>query len=361
VRLVPITRAAGYMLARDIPAADPKQMPLLRTGATVTDRYVDALREAGIMSVWVHDKLSEGVEPMDLVPPAVREEAARKVDAALAHARHDFARRQPLSPEIARQLAAVVEQIVASVAGNPGVALVLSDLASADAYTHQHSIDVCALGILLARDLFSREGWLDDRQRRRMDGVDRRLHQLGMGLLLHDVGKIAVPPEILNKPGSLTPEETEIVRTHPEVGAQLLAHETFSPVTRAIVREHHERWDGLGYPARLSGTRIHQLARIAAVADVYDAVTSERAYKPAQPPHVGVQVIVQQSGTAFDPEVVEAFRRVVHPYPVGTEVTVEGAGTGVVVGVDPRKPESPVVRFATGEVQVTMPDQSLAA
>ena len=152
-----------------------------------------------------------------------------------------------------------------------------------------------------------------------------------------------MPSAILNKPGALTPEETAIVRQHPETGAQMLLHEVFSPVTRAIVREHHERWDGLGYPEGLSGNKIHQLARIAAVADVYDAVTSERPYKPAQAPHVGVEVITSQSGTAFDPEVVEVFRRIVHPYPVGSEVEVPGAGTGVVAAVDaPTRPTGPL-------------------
>ena len=361
MRLVPISRAEGYKLARDIPASDPRQMPLLRSGAEVTERYVRGLADVGVTAVWVHDDLSDGITPVDLVAPHVREEAARTVSKALVHARHDFERHQMLTPEVARALSSIVEKIVASVAANAGVALVLSDLAAADAYTHQHSIDVCALGIRLAHDLFSREGWLDDRQRRRMDGVDRRLHQLGIGLLLHDVGKIAVPGAILNKPGALTPEELAIVREHPETGSQMLAHEVFSPVSRAIVREHHERWDGLGYPAGLSGTRIHQLARIAAVADVYDAVTSERPYRPAQAPHVGVHVITSQSGTAFDPEVVEVFRRVVHPYPVGSEIDVPGAGTGVVAAVSADNPLRPLVRFADGERHVELPAEPLAA
>ena len=361
MRLVPISRAEGYKLARDIPASDPGQMPLLRAGAEITERYVRGLADVGVPAVWVHDALSDGITPIDLVAPKVRQEAARTVSSALAGARQDFERGQPLTPEIARQLSAIVDKIVASVAGNPGVALCLSDLAAADAYTHQHSIDVCALGIRLAHDLFSREGWLDDRQRRRMDGVDRRLHQLGIGLLLHDVGKIAVPAAILNKPGALTPEETAIVREHPETGAQMLLHEVFSPVTRAIVREHHERWDGLGYPEGLSGTKIHQLARIAAVADVYDAVTSERPYKPAQAPHVGVHVVTSQAGTAFDPEVVDVFRRIVHPYPVGSEVEVPGAGTGVVAAVSADDPDRPLVRFPDGERVVDLPAEPLAA
>src|SRR3954471_14614170 len=358
---MPISRAAGFMLARDIPAPDPKQMPLLRSGATITERYTRALADAGVRTVWVDDAISSGIEPSDLVPPQVREEAARTVTTALNGARDAFSNRQTISPAVMRELSRLVEQIAAAVAGHTGAALVLSDLMAADAYTHQHSIDVCALGLLLGKTLFSRAGWEDDRGRVRNDAVDRRLHHLGLGLLLHDIGKLAVPAEILNKPSELTPEEQAVMRTHPELGAQLIADETYSPIVRAVVREHHERWDGAGYPDGLAGDHIHQLARIAAVADVYDAVTSERTYRPAQPPHVGVEAIVRGSGTQFDPAVVDIFRRVVFPYPVGSEVRLGCGTTGVVAECNPDFPERPLVRFADGERVVDLSDEPLAA
>ncbi|HEY3019755.1 MAG TPA: HD domain-containing phosphohydrolase [Solirubrobacteraceae bacterium] len=361
MRLLSISRAAGCELARDIPAPDPRQMPLLRSGAKLSDRYARALAEAGIHAVWVNDALSEGIEPADLVPPHVRERAARGVSDALTGAREAFGRRQPLSPEVARDLASIVEQIAASVATHPGTALVLTDLAGADAYTHQHSIDVCALGLLLGKLLFDASGWEDDRGRHRVDGVDRRLLQLGLGLLLHDVGKLAVPAAILNKREPLTDEELAVVRTHSEMGADLLAGDAYSPVVRAIVREHHERWDGRGYPRGLAGERIHQLARIAAVADVYDAVTSERPYRPAQPPHVGVAVITGGAGTQFDPRVVEVFRRVVAPFPVGAEIALADGSVGVVAAVDADDPERPLVRFPAGERRVELGVEPLAA
>jgi HD-GYP domain-containing protein (c-di-GMP phosphodiesterase class II) len=361
VRLLPISRAAGYQLARDIPAPDPKQMPLLRAGATITPRYTQALAEAGIHTVWVHDAISEGIEPVDLVPPHVREEAARTVTNALAASRDAFQSRQAISPAVMSELSRIVEQIAAAVAGHSGAALVLSDLAVADAYTHQHSIDVCALGLLLGRTLFARAGWEDYKGRHRVDGVDRRLHHLGLGLLLHDVGKLAVPAEILNKPGQLTAEELAIMRTHPEIGAELIADDSYSPIVRAIVREHHERWDGTGYPQGLAGDQIHQLARIAAVADVYDAVTSERPYRPAQPPKVGVDVILEGEGTQFDPEVVKVFRRVVFPFPVGSEITLRDGTVGVIAECDADYPDRALVRFAGGERVIDLGDESLAA
>jgi HD-GYP domain-containing protein (c-di-GMP phosphodiesterase class II) len=356
MRNVPVTHAVGLRLARNVPAPDPRQLPILRANAVVTERYAQALGGMGVREVWVHDSLSEGIEPVELVSPALRQEAARTVSTALGAARKALASGTTLPPELIAQLDEIVAQIAASVINHPGVALVLTDLASADAYTHQHSIDVCALGILLGRNLFHRSGWVDDRGRRRFDEIDRRLHLLGIGLLVHDVGKLAIPGEILNKPGPLTDDELTIVRTHPEAGAELLASDEYSPVVRAIVREHHEQWSGAGYPLGLAGTAIHQLARIAAVADVYDAVTSERPYQAARPASEGVRVILEGRGTQFDPEVVDVFADTVQPYPVGSELRLADGSTGVVARVDPERPYAPVVRFPDGERHVDEDD-----
>jgi HD-GYP domain-containing protein (c-di-GMP phosphodiesterase class II) len=361
MRLVAIQRAAGHLLARDIPAADPRQMPLLRSGAEITERYAHQLREAGIYAVWVHDELTEGIEPVHLVPPQVREESARLVSAALDRANREFDRRTVLSRQLRLDLADIVDKIVNAVAEHGETALVLSDLHTADAYTHQHSIDVCALGVLLGRTMFLRDGWKDFKGRRRVDGIERRVHQLGIGLLLHDIGKIAIPGPILTKPSALNSDEEQLMRTHPDVGAQMLQSNVYSPLVRAVVREHHERWDGLGYPRGLSGNNISQLARIGAVADVYDAVTSHRPYSPAKPAHIGVDVILSGRGTAFDPEVVDLFRRVVLPYPVGTELVLADGTIGVVASVESGDPHRPVVRFPSGERTVDLTIERLAA
>src|SRR4051794_18240622 len=335
-------------------------MPVLRADAVVTERYADALRELGIRAVWVHDEFSEGIEPVDLVAPKLRREAAQSVSRALDSVKAAFQAGATMPPDVVSSLQEVVEKIAASVAGNLGSAIALTDLAAADAYTHQHSVDVCALGLVLARELFSRYGWLDDRGRARRDHIQRRLELLGIGLLLHDIGKLALPPEILSKPGPLDAREVAIIREHPDAGVRILAGDGWSPVVRAVVREHHERWDGTGYPQRLAGRRVHQLARIAAVADVYDAVTSERPYKVAQPPAAGWAVIDGGAGTAFDPAVVDVFREVVLPHPVGSEVRSGDGALGVVARIDPTAPRRPWVRFIDGERQVCFDELAAA-
>ena len=151
------------------------------------------------------------------------------------------------------------------------------------------------------------------------------------------------------------------MRDHPELGADLLAADSYSPLVRSVVRDHHERWDGTGYPRGIAGREINQLARIAAVADVYDAVTSARPYQAARPAHVGVQIILDGAGTAFDPEVVEVFREVVHPFPVGSEIRLPDGSVGVVSRVDPSLPRFPWVRFQRGERPVDTDTELFAA
>ena len=200
------------------------------------------------------------------------------------------------------------------------------------------------LGLLIARRLWSTDGWTDYRGRRRKDRLEDRMRKLGLGLLVHDVGKLAVPPEILNKPGRLTDPEMEVMKTHAAAGVELLRPADLSPLALSVVRDHHERIDGSGYPDGLIGHQVQEFPRIAAVADVYDAVTSERVYKPAAPPHVGVKVIRSGTGTGFCPNVVRAFRAVVMPYPVGHEIKLPDGRAAVVSHVDIAEPDVPTVR-----------------
>jgi HD-GYP domain-containing protein (c-di-GMP phosphodiesterase class II) len=155
-----------------------------------------------------------------------------------------------------------------------------------------------------------------------------------------------VPAEILHKPGRLEPAEWELMKQHPLAGLDMVAGARLSAVAQIVIRSHHERWDGSGYPDGLAGDAVHQNARIAAVADVYDAITSERPYSAARPPSVGWQVIVGGAGTLFEDEVVAAFRRVVAPFPPGSEVELPDGCRGVVASVDLAPPEQLVVRVA---------------
>jgi len=134
------------------------------------------------------------------------------------------------------------------------------DLNAFDDYTHKHSVQVTLLGLLIARRAWQTDGWIDYRGHRRFDRIDDRMRKLGLWLLVHDVGTLAVPPEILNKPGRLTDPEMEIMKTHAVAGVELLRPADLSPLSLSVVRDHHERVDGSGYPESLFGGQVARRA-----------------------------------------------------------------------------------------------------
>jgi putative nucleotidyltransferase with HDIG domain len=165
---------------------------------------------------------------------------------------------------------------------------------SADRYTQGHCERVANYACALASAV----------------GVEREvLLWFRMGALLHDVGKIVVPPEILNKPGALTPDERALIERHPDAGVELLSDIEFPWDIRPMVRHHHEAWDGSGYPAGLAGETIPLPARILCVADVYDALASDRPYRPAFPHERTLEVMSAEAGRRLDPSLFDVFRR----------------------------------------------------
>ncbi|MBI3762801.1 MAG: HD-GYP domain-containing protein [Chloroflexi bacterium] len=164
-----------------------------------------------------------------------------------------------------------------------------------DTETEEHSQRVTRYSLAIGRELG-------------LDGAD--LAALELGATLHDVGKIGVPDAILRKPGPLSDEEWAIMRRHPQLGYTILRGVDFLAPCLPVVLHHHEKWNGAGYPAGLAGEAIPLAARIFAIADAYDAITSPRPYKAALPAEVAVERICKDAGTHFDPAVVEAFLRV---------------------------------------------------
>jgi len=159
------------------------------------------------------------------------------------------------------------------------------------AYIVEHSIDATVAGLVGGRRLLG----------------DQALGDLATGLFLQDIGKLALPEAVVQKPGPLAPDEWDLMMQHPVLGLAFLRDDSISAAAKSVVRSHHERWDGSGYPGGLIGDQISLVARIAAVADAFDAVTSERWHAAAVPPADGVEVIRAGAGTAFDPAVVDAF------------------------------------------------------
>ncbi len=211
----------------------------------------------------------------------------------------------------------LVEEIASSVMRNPGALIGLVRLKTADDYTYMHSVAVCALMIALSRML-----GLDDKQTR----------EAGLAGLLHDIGKMAVSGEILNKPGKLTDEEFVAVKEHPAEGYKMLLEATgIGEIALDVCLHHHEKMDGTGYPKGLAGDQISLYAKMGAVCDVYDAITSNRPYKQGWCPAESLKKMSEWSKGHFDPAVFQAFVKSIGIYPVGTLVRLQSGRLGVVV------------------------------
>ncbi|GGW98573.1 HD-GYP domain-containing protein [Undibacterium macrobrachii] len=217
----------------------------------------------------------------------------------------------------AEQAMPLVEEIATSVMRNPGALIGLARLKTADDYTYMHSVAVCALMIALSRQL----GLSDDETR-----------EAGLAGLLHDIGKMAVPPAILNKPGRLTDDEFVSVKEHPSAGhAMLLEAKGVGEIALDVCLHHHEKMDGTGYPKGLKGDQISLYAKMGAVCDVYDAITSNRPYKEGWCPAESLKKMSEWSRGHFDEVVFQAFVRSIGIYPVGTLVKLQSGRLGVVI------------------------------
>jgi HD-GYP domain-containing protein (c-di-GMP phosphodiesterase class II) len=345
VRLIPLNLVpSGAALGRDIIGNREDGIPLLRAGTPLTARFKEALLRAGVHSVYVDDESTRGINPRPVLSDATRAVATAAVASTFEIVRSALVSGQPLTGDMLETASSAAARMAGEVGEENDVGLALANLAGADSYTLQHSIDVAALGILIGQRLYRERGYIDYRGQRSFEKLDRRLTALALGLLLQDIGKLAIPREVLDKPGPLNDNEWAVMRSHTVAGASLLRSDSISLLVKSTVRSHHERWDGGGYPDGKVEDEIHEHARIGAVADAYSAVTSERVFSPARPAHVGVRVIREGRGTLFDPEIVDAFSKIVAPYPAGDAIELSDGRGGVVASVAEGEVDRPVVR-----------------
>ena len=211
----------------------------------------------------------------------------------------------------------LVQEIADSVTRNPGALISLARLKTADEYTYMHSVAVCAMMVALAKQL-------------ELDAA--QTHCAGLAGLLHDLGKALIPMAILNKPGTLTDAEFAIVKSHPVAGHQLLqGGDKVDPIAQDVCLHHHEKVNGSGYPHGLKGDEISLFAKMGAVCDVYDAITSNRPYKSGWDPAESMRKMAEWSNGHFDTRIFQAFVKSMGIYPVGSLVQLTSGRIGVVV------------------------------
>lgn len=260
------------------------------------------------------------VEPVPerRIPAGEEMVRAKKIHGEANRIIHDIMKDVRLGRQVKlEQAEPVVMQMTESILRNGGALLSLTRVKNKDDYTFMHSVSVCALLVSFCRA---------------MDMDAGIIHLAGIGGLLHDIGKVKIPDRILNKPGRLTDEEFTVMKCHVVESKQILSEtDGIAEISIQVAAQHHERHDGSGYPEGLKGEAITQMGQMAAICDVYDAITSERCYHKGLVPHEALRKIFEWSKFHFNPTLVQAFLRTIGIYPVGTLVLLESGRIGVVI------------------------------
>lgn len=336
------------------------------------DEDLKTLKTCGIQEVWIDTEKGLDVEGEVLSPSKEEEQKKIEVELKKVATENRVVQRIPVQNEVQRARAILskgkaavtsmfnearmgkaisvseaeplVDEISNSIARNPEAFLNLARLKNVDDYTYMHSVAVCGLMIALGKQLG-------------LDGRD--LKDAGIAGLMHDVGKALIPNEVLNKPGKLTDEEFEIIKTHPRKGWDILnIAEGANDVALDVCLHHHERVDGTGYPERISGDLLTLFARMGAVCDVYDALTSNRCYKNGWEPAETIRKMAEWRNGHFDEHVFQAFVKTIGIYPSGTLVRLKSGRLAIVIEQTEKSLLTPIVKafFSTKSNEPIMPE-----
>ncbi|MBQ9768480.1 MAG: HD-GYP domain-containing protein [Lachnospiraceae bacterium] len=296
---------------------------ILPAGRSNVTRFIPNLQNMGIEYVYVEDDKSEGIE----IPDAIAEKTRNDCKQVLQTAIQQFSATDRLEISALQQC---VGNVISDILKNPDVQVSLNDIASKDEYTFTHSVSTMVYALMIARKL---------------NYSEQMLGLLGMGTLLHDVGKMIIDPSVMFKESQLTKQEYEYVKMHTLYGYQALRRITMLPEqARLIAYTHHERLDGRGYPRGLAGEEISEFSRIVAIADVYDALTTDRCYRKKWPANKALDFLIERSETDFDPALVALFTQQLAVYPNGSLVRLSDQYIGIVCDQNRSMPLRPIVR-----------------
>jgi HD-GYP domain-containing protein (c-di-GMP phosphodiesterase class II) len=305
---------------------------LVSEGIPLTTRMISRLRDLQILYLYIKDERTADIEIKEVLSEKTRLFAANTIKNEFSKVIKNGKLVQVMeAPELGKKFRSVVKEILDDIRSHQKVMSVLMDVQSTDQYTFQHSLNVTIYTLALAMA---------------QNYSEKQMIEIGLGAILHDVGKLTVPPEILSKPGKLTDEEFAIVKEHTTTGFNFIRKmHDISLLCAHCAYQHHERLDGSGYPRGLVNKEIHEYAKLIAIADVFDALTSNRSYRKAMLPHVAMEFIYSGAGTQFDLEFVNTFRNTISMYPIGMTVKLSNGYKGVVVDHNHQLPSRPIIRL----------------
>lgn len=317
---------AGVRVARTIQSLDG--IILLSAGAELTNEKIDQLKHYNITEIYIEDELSRGIPVTEIV----KEEIITDVKAQIKTIMTTPSLRISVD---GKKVMEMVENLLSNLLKSEFIIMNLSDIRSVYDYTFSHSVNVCIMSLITGIVM----------------GIKgEALKELGVGALLHDIGKVMIDDEILQKPTNLTINEFDEVKKHTVYGYEILKNsKDVSSTAQIIALSHHERKDGSGYPYNLKNNDIPVPARIVAIADVYDALTTNRIYRKKMLPHEVVDYMCSLSNKHFDKIALDAFISHIANYPVGTAVVLNSGEKGLVAKYNKNFPNRPVIRVVIDE------------
>lgn len=305
---------------------------LLDAGESLDAQKIEIISDLGYSGAYVDDAISQGITPRDIIPREMRVKMVQSTMEILLRAERN-AESGVITPEkdSGERQKKIIMPVIDTLLEGPRPVVDLIDLKPFAYYNYYHAANSAVLALLLGAEA----------------GLSRaRLYELGIAALLHDLGNIFIPKSILNKRGRLTPEEFEIIKSHSQMGFEYL-REHFDISTDACMGalQHHENYNGTGYPNKLKKDEISLYARIIAIAEVYDALTSRRPFREEGSPLSAMNYMDENAGILFDPELFELFRGLVAPYPSGCAVRLNDGRRCVVAENYYKDTERPRLRF----------------
>lgn len=319
----------GAVLAK--PIYNDRGRILVNEKVTLDKKLIQRLNDLGVSYVYLEDSLTKDIYPTPTISDKLRMEAMQTME-------RSFQELQGKSKDVAimvlekrtTEFKSLITKVLDELKKQEGLFSMMSDVYLYDQYIFTHSLNVTIYTLALGLELKL---------------SNKELELLGLGAFLHDVGKIDIPLEILLKPDKLTLEEYERIKKHPEVGFEMLRKISSLHILVAhCAFQHHERLNGSGYPRGITEKEIHLFGKILAVADVFDAITSNRVYRQAMLPHEALEVLYTGVGSLYDTKIVEAFRKAIILFPNGLGVTLSNGEKGVVCKQNNGMNDRPVIR-----------------
>ncbi len=317
------------MLKQEMTLAKPiyyRDCLVLKEGTSDLERYSNSLARLGIEYVYIEDSNSNDIE----IPDVISEETRQMCKQVLRQTMEDFKAKTVIDIQ---EMSGAIYSIIDEILDNPDIQISLNDIGAADEYILTHSVSTTVYSLIIANKL----------------GYSRpMLEKLGAGALLHDIGKILLDSKIVNKAGKLDKEEFDHVKKHTVLGYEALKKcVNLTELSRIIALYHHERMDGKGYPTGTPAADLHEFTRIVAIADVYDALVSDRCYRSKWSSNQAVNYLVEHAETQFDLKLVSVLIKQIAIYPNGSMVRLSDETIGIVKEQNKNFPLRPIVRVVT--------------